>query len=131
MSGGSSPFMKKPTEAAFTTSSYGMSSIKPNEPIGSFGVLKQPKSFNSFGYQKAMQKYEFQQQAMKNAQETFPFEDDPGPEAPTGDVGPPPGQLDVSMTPGPNLPPMQTVDYDALGSDPSILDPNYWRKMYG
>ena len=121
----------KPTQGAFTTPSYGMSSVKPNEPIGSAGVINQPESFDAFGYQKAMNDYEFRQQAIKNMQDNFPIDHSDGPEGNTQTYGNVPGALETSLQPGPAAEQLAQVDYSLLGADPNILRKNWWSKMYG
>ena len=133
--GVSNPFSggwKKPVPGDFTTPASAYSSIKPNEPIGEQGVIRQPESFDAFGYQKALDDHEFRQQLIKNMQETFPIDyNDMGPAGDTSTYGNAPGQLDTSLTPGPNVAQMGHVDYSLLGDDPTILDPDWRRKIYG
>ena len=81
---------------------------------------------------RALDDHEFRQQLIKNMQETFPIDyNDMGPAGDTSTYGNAPGQLDTSLTPGPNVAQMGHVDYSLLGDDPTILDPDWRRKIYG
>mgnify|MGYP003131283604 CR=1 FL=1 len=141
----SNPFSggwKKPVPGDFTThGDFGASNRmdamryrgQGDQRFGSApGALPQEGNFDAFGYQKALDDHEFRQQLIKNMQETFPLDaGGGGAQASTGAVGPPPGTLDFSATPGPDVPSMAAVDYEAMGTDPAILDPDWWRKTYG
>ena len=143
--GVSNPFSggwKKPVPGDFTThGDFGASNRmdamrhrgQGDQRFGSApGALPQEGNFDAFGYQKALDDHEFRQQLIKNMQETFPIDyNDMGPAGDTSTVGNAPGELDTSLTPGPNVAQMCHVDYSLLGDDPTILDPDWRRKIYG
>jgi len=143
-SGMTNPFKAKPPNPAdFTTpGTGGGSAIQPgNQFPGNYpdkilrdqGITAQgPSRFDAFGFKKAEQRYAFQQEAVKNLQETFPIgADEDNPQADTSKFGSPMGEIDTSMQPGPSVPNMAKVDYGLLGTDPGILSEQWWRKQYG
>ena len=134
--GMTNPFkMKKPTVGDFTTPGVTRDltpGAYPGDPRGRTGVQTRPESFDAFGFKKAEQRYAFQQEAIKNLQETFPIgADEDNPEADVSKFGSPMGDIDVALQPGPSVPNMQKVDYGILGTDPGILSEQWWRKQYG